>query len=105
MTFADRVTAVLRALGPGDVVSYGEVAAEAGAPGAARAVGNLLRHGLPDDVPWWRVVRSDGRLVCQAAAEQAARLAAEGVTVREGRVAFDRPARRAAARNRRSPRA
>jgi methylated-DNA-protein-cysteine methyltransferase-like protein len=84
-TFEDRVIAVLRALGPGDVVTYGEVAAEAGAPGAARAVGNLLRRGLPD-VPWWRVVRADGSLSCPARAEQIARLRAEGVPVENGRI-------------------
>ena len=35
---------VLHRLGPADVVTYGEVAEEAGFPGAARAVGNLLRR-------------------------------------------------------------
>jgi methylated-DNA-protein-cysteine methyltransferase related protein len=84
--FEDRVAAVLRGLGPGDVLSYGEVAAEAGAPGAARAVGSLLRRGLPG-VPWWRVVRADGWIVCPNGAEQIARLRAEGVRVQGGRVA------------------
>ena len=36
-----------------------EVAAQAGYPGAARAVGNVLARR--DDVPWWRVVTADGR--------------------------------------------
>jgi len=60
--FEDRVLRVLRALRPGEVVTYGEVAAEAGSPGAARAVGNILA-GCDDDVPWWRVVTTTGRLV------------------------------------------
>lgn len=84
-TFEDRVIAALRSLGPGEVLSYGELAAEAGSPRAARAVGALLRRGLPD-VPWWRVVRAGGRIVCPHGAEQEARLQAEGVGVRGGRV-------------------
>ena len=68
---------VLEGLEPGEVVTYGEVAAQAGFPGAARAVGNLLRRG--DGLPWWRVVASDGRLVPGAESEQRERLAGEGV--------------------------
>lgn len=75
--FERRVQAVLNALVPGDLVTYGEVAAEAGYPGAARAVGNLLRRC--DGLPWWRVVTSTGRLVPGHEDEQARRLAREGV--------------------------
>lgn len=81
--FPERVAAVLAALSPGDVVSYGEVAAAAGAPGAARAVGRVL--ATLDDVPWWRVVRADGSLAAPDRAEQRRRLEAEGVVVRSGR--------------------
>lgn len=89
--FEDRVVEVLRALRPGEVVSYGEVAAEAGSPGAARAVGNVLRRGVAG-VPWWRVVRADGAIACAHGGEQARRLRAEGVTVRDGRVTRGRAA-------------
>ena len=82
--FTDSVVRVLRALEPGDVMAYGEVAAEAGFPGAARAVGNLLK--VTPDLPWWRVVTATGRLVPGHEADQAQRLRAEGVTVRRGRV-------------------
>ena len=92
MPFSDRVVEVLRRLRPGEVVSYGEVAAEAGFPGSARAVGNLLGRDVAD-VPWWRVVRGDGAIVSRHPAEQIARLAAEGVAVVDGRV---RPWRRSA---------
>ena len=78
--FERRVTEVLLALGPGDVVTYGEVAEEAGFPGAARAVGTLLRHG-GDGLPWWRVVAAGGRLVSAQPAEQARRLRQEGVAI------------------------
>jgi methylated-DNA-protein-cysteine methyltransferase-like protein len=82
--FEERVIGVLRALRPGQVVTYGEVAEEAGFPGAARAVGNLLAR--TDGLPWWRVVASSGRLVSGHPAEQASRLRAEGVVVRDGRI-------------------
>jgi len=83
--FEDAVRRVVGRLRPGEVVSYGEVAAEAGHPGAGRAVGRLLARGLAD-VPWWRVVRADGAVVSPHAAEQARRLAAERVDVVDGRV-------------------
>lgn len=82
------VLEVLRSLGPGDVVSYGEVAAEAGYPGRARAVGRILAT-TEADVPWWRVVAADGRLVPGHEVEHARRLGAEGVAIdrERGRVA------------------
>lgn len=83
-TFTANVLNVLHALQPGQVVTYGEVATEAGYPGAARAVGNLLRD-VPD-VPWWRVVAANGRVCPHAVAEATRRLAAEGVEVRNARV-------------------
>jgi methylated-DNA-protein-cysteine methyltransferase-like protein len=83
--FEDRVIAVLRRLRPGEVVTYGEVANEAGHPGAARAVGNVLAR--TEGLPWWRVVTSTGRLVPGHEWEQARLLRGEGVTVHAGRIA------------------
>jgi methylated-DNA-protein-cysteine methyltransferase related protein len=83
--FADEVLAVVAALPPGGVATYGEVAAEAGRPGAARPVGAVLReHG--SGVPWWRVVTASGRLVPGLEDEHARLLTAEGVACRDGRV-------------------
>ena len=53
--FETAVIRVIESLKPGDLISYGEVAAEAGFPGAARAVGRVLK--VTDGLPWWRVVR------------------------------------------------
>jgi len=78
MEFTDAVTEVIVRLRPG------EVAAEAGHPGASRAVGSLLRQ--TEGLPWWRVVAANGRLVPGSEARQTALLRSEGVTVREGRV-------------------
>lgn len=82
--FEAAVIAILRATKPGDVMAYGEVAAEAGYPGAARAVGTLLRRF--EDLPWWRIVNASGRLVPGHAKVQAEILAGEGVKTRNGRV-------------------
>ncbi len=93
--FRDRVEAVLAALAPGEVVSYGDVAAEAGRPGAARAVGRILAS--PDsgpELPWWRVVTASGRLVPGHEAEHARRLTAEGVAMVNGRVSRGRSSKR-----------
>lgn len=82
--FTEAVIEVLEALEPGEVIAYGEVAVEAGYPGAARAVGNLLRT-VPG-LPWWRVVNAAGRLAPGSEKEQAERLRAEGVKVVNGKV-------------------
>lgn len=81
--FEAAVTAVIGALSPGEVVTYGEVALEAGFPGAARAVGRVLAHS-DGALPWWRVVNASGRLVPGHEADQSRRLRAEGVTLRPG---------------------
>jgi len=82
--FEAAVIKVLRSTGPGDVMAYGEVAAEAGFPGAARAVGTLLARF--EDLPWWRIVNASGRLVPGHADTQADLLAREGVQTKNGRV-------------------
>ena len=83
--FARAVRDVVAALPAGTIVSYGEVAVEAGRPGAARAVGRVLRVD-GDGLPWWRVVPASGRLAPHLADRQAAALKAEGVAVVDGRV-------------------
>lgn len=82
--FETAVVARLRRLRPGEVATYGEIAAEAGYPGAARAVGNVLAR--TEGLPWWRVVRADGSLLRTHEWEQARRLRQEGVRIAGGRV-------------------
>ena len=88
-TFRARVVAVVTALPPGTVATYGEVAVEAGyAVGASRAVGNVLQQ--VDGLPWWRVVTASGRLVPGLEDRHEALLAAEGIRVVGGRVSMGR---------------
>jgi methylated-DNA-protein-cysteine methyltransferase-like protein len=82
--FGEEVARVLEQLEAGEVVSYGEVAEEAGFPGAARAVGNLVRS--TPGLPWWRIVAKSGRLAPGCEQRQAELLRSEGVTITNGRV-------------------
>lgn len=70
---------------PGQVVSFGDIAAAAGRPNASRAAGNLLAK-FPGDLPWWRVVYSDGRLPACNPSVQIERLIQEGVQLSGCRV-------------------
>ncbi|RKG62830.1 6-O-methylguanine DNA methyltransferase [Corallococcus sp. CA054B] len=85
LPFSDSVMKQVRSIPRGEVRSYAQVAIYAGRPGAARGVGRELKHlpGQATQVPWWRVIRSDGTLAPPVAHEQAKRLRAEGVTVDE----------------------
>lgn len=79
------ITDVIRSLREGEVVTYGDIAADAGYPRLSRLVGRVLAT-TEEDLPWWRVVNAAGRLVPGSEREQAERLRAEGVTVIDGRV-------------------
>jgi methylated-DNA-protein-cysteine methyltransferase-like protein len=82
---------VISAIPRGQVSSYGAVARAAGFPGRARLTGFALRVA-PDDrgLPWHRVVGAGGRIVFLKSSlehrEQAKRLRAEGVAIKDGRV-------------------
>jgi O-6-methylguanine DNA methyltransferase len=61
--FQQRVIAACRAIGYGATRSYGEVAALAGSPGAARAVGQVMAgNRMPLVVPCHRVLAAGGKL-------------------------------------------
>lgn len=85
--FQQHVVAVVSGLQAGEVLTYAEVALEAGHPGAAQAVANVLRR-VPD-LPWWRVVPADGRLYRTHAPVQRPLLEAEGVRVDDERRVLD----------------
>lgn len=86
--FGRRVLHLLRRLPRGQVATYGDLARLAGRPGAARAVGNILRDAPEPGLPYHRVIAAGGRLGGFGGDPQrkAALLTAEGHTVRRGRV-------------------
>jgi methylated-DNA-protein-cysteine methyltransferase-like protein len=80
-----QIALAAESLGEGEVVSFGDLAARAGRPNAARAAGAVLANSA-DTLPWWRVVYSDGHLPPCNPGLQAERLADEGVELRGYRV-------------------
>ena len=61
--FQRRVTALCRSIPRGNTLSYGQLAAQAGSPGAARAIGNCMAaNRIPLVIPCHRVVGAGGRL-------------------------------------------
>jgi O-6-methylguanine DNA methyltransferase len=91
--FHRRVLAAVRRIPPGRVATYGDVAAAAGAPRAARAVGNIMKGCRAAGVPCHRVIAAGGRLGGYGGSEglKRALLRAEGVAVAGTRVReFDR---------------
>ena len=86
--FTTRVLAAVRRIPPGRVATYGDSAAVAGRPRAARAVGNIMRSCSRADIPCHRVVAADGRLGGYGGREVLKRtlLAAEGVRFKGKRV-------------------
>ena len=90
-SFQQRVLRATAGIPPGEVRTYGQIAAAAGAPGAARAAGTALaRNPVPLLIPCHRVVRSDGAVGAYSGGGPAVKrrlLGAEGVTLRGGRCA------------------
>ena len=71
----------------GRVTTYGEVARLAGRPGAARAVGNVLREAHQPGLPYHRVIAAGGQLGGYSnLALKRSLLAAEGLEVTSRRV-------------------
>lgn len=87
-SFKLKVIQVLRRIPPGKVATYGDVAAMAGRPRAARAVGNLMRTIHVPGLPYHRVVAAGGRVGGYGAFPQmkVSLLVAEGLTVTRGRI-------------------
>jgi methylated-DNA-protein-cysteine methyltransferase-like protein len=91
--FRTAVINLIKQVPRGRVVSYGQVAAAAGRPRAAREVGWVLRStgggpsGGPDSgLPWWRVINREGRISIKGNFEstpdlQRQLLEAEGIEV------------------------
>lgn len=97
LSFREQIYLLVRAIPRGRVMTYAGVAGALGVPKGARAVGWALRL-LPaqNDVPWHRVINSQGRISTRyfegGELLQRALLEAEGVVFDEtGRVELDGP--------------
>jgi methylated-DNA-protein-cysteine methyltransferase-like protein len=93
--FTRKAKEVIRAVPRGRVATYGQVAALAGRPGAARGVAWILHSSsAAAALPWHRVINGRGGISLgrgRGFEEQRKRLAAEGVAVgRGGRVDLKR---------------
>ncbi|GAA0855185.1 MGMT family protein [Aliiglaciecola litoralis] len=69
-----RIWKTVQSVPSGKVASYGQIADLAGLPGRARLVGKALGY-VPDNmqVPWYRILRSDGKIAFPAGSEDAVR--------------------------------
>jgi methylated-DNA-[protein]-cysteine S-methyltransferase len=87
-TFRARVLAAVRRIPPGAVATYGDIAALAGRPRAARAVGNIMKGCSTAGVPCHRVVAAGGLLGGYGGNEALKRalLRAEGILTASRRI-------------------
>jgi len=86
--FRARVLSAVRRVPAGRVATYGDIAAAAGQPRAARAVGNIMRDCRTPGVPCHRIVAAGGRLGGYGGNEGLKRslLRAEGIPVAGQRI-------------------
>ena len=82
----ERVRALVAAIPPGKVATYGDIADAAGLS-SPRIVGWIMRTDSAD-LPWHRVIRATGRPAAHLRTRQLELLAAEGVLAGDGRVAL-----------------
>lgn len=78
--YVERVLSVVEAIPPGSVLAYGDIAEYLGV-GGPRQVGWVMSH-YGGGVPWWRVVRADGRPAGCHAGEAVRMLRSEGTPFR-----------------------
>lgn len=80
----ERVRALVAAIPPGRVCTYGDIASAAGLS-SPRIVGLIMRTDSAD-LPWHRVITASGRPAAHLREDQLTRLSAEGVIADAGRV-------------------
>ncbi len=80
--FYQEIYKIIKQIPKGKVATYGQVAAMAGKPHAARAVGWALNRQSVPDMPWHRVISAQGKSSLPEESKrklQQAMLEAEGV--------------------------
>lgn len=90
--FKARALSAVRRIPAGRVATYGDIARLAGRPGAARAVGNIMKNCAGLDVPAHRVIAAGGKLGGYGGSEHLKRalLQAEGVVIQNTRIKLER---------------
>jgi O-6-methylguanine DNA methyltransferase len=61
VNFSNRVREVVAGIPRGKTMTYGQVAARAGSPRAARTVGSIMSKNFDPAIPCHRVLRADGK--------------------------------------------
>lgn len=108
--FHRKVYEITRTIAPGGTLTYGEIAARLGTPGAAREVGQALgRNPFPLVIPCHRVVAAGGKLggfsATGGARTKLRLLEIEGAVVRTPDLFENLPAREPAGRRPQTPEA
>ncbi len=91
-TFKKEVVNIVMAIPKGRLMTYGQIAALAGSPRAARIVGWIAHFGDPN-LPWQRVVSKEGYLARGypgGVSGNSKALAREGVIAEDYKVPIDR---------------
>lgn len=90
--FTKEVIEIIRSIPKGYVMTYGQIATQAGNPWGSRQVSRIL-HSMSQayQLPWHRVVNSKGSisLTGEGGFIQAKKLSDEGVEVRNGKIDLD----------------
>lgn len=61
-TFKEKVLKIVGKIPASKTMTYKQVAEKAGSPGAARAVGSIMKANFNTKIPCHRVIRSDGKV-------------------------------------------
>lgn len=75
---AEQVRQAVRAIPPGRVATYGDVAELVGC--SPRQVGRIMATDAAD-TPWWRIVNASGRLPAHLLADARRHWLAEGISI------------------------
>jgi methylated-DNA-protein-cysteine methyltransferase related protein len=83
--FTEKVISIIRNVPSGKVMTYGQVARQAGSPRGARQVARILHSmSAKHNLPWHRIVNAEGKIVLtdeEGRFTQRALLVEEGVEV------------------------
>lgn len=86
--YVELVLDLVERIPPGSVMTYGDIAEYLGRGGPRQVGAVMSHHGAP--VPWWRVIRADGRPVRGLEHDALRRLHAEGCPINGERVQLRR---------------